>query len=99
MTRKVYARITWVLSDAGGRKKIPGGPIYSAPARFEDLEGRPLEEMWSVVIKLPTPNDSLSIITEMWLLSKNAPLELLHPGSLFDIYEGEKHVATGEVLP
>ncbi len=94
MTQTARVRISWGPPEQGGRKRIPQGPIYSAPAQFDAMAN-----MWSIVVELPEPNDMPSIVTNVRMLFPNAPAELLRPGSRFEIYEGSKLVGTGEVLP
>jgi hypothetical protein len=38
MKKTVKAKISWIPASAGGRKRLPRGPIYSTVASFEDDE-------------------------------------------------------------
>jgi hypothetical protein len=99
MSRVVNVRICWVLPQAGGRDKPPPGPNYSTVARFKDLKDKWPEEAWSIVAHFAGPPDESGCITsELRLLSEDGPVHLLYPGSQFELFEGRRLVATGEVL-
>jgi len=100
MNRTVLAQIIWIPEEQGGRKEPPQGSIYYALARFDDIKDQWPLVAWTLVVKSPIPpTKSLSVVTEVGLLMPNAPAELLRPGSSFELFEGNKLVATGEVLP
>ena len=97
--KKVKSRICWVRKEAGGRESPPPGPRYSTAARFEEEKDRWPEEAWSVVLEFSdSPDESLCVIADVSLLNPDGPARLLHPGSIFELYEGYQLVATGEVL-
>lgn len=94
------ARIVWVPPDQGGRRSPPIGPRYSAPARFEAAWDAWPDEAWSLVLELISrPTESVDWIAEVRFLVEQAPQELLTDGARFDLYEGQKCVAHGTVLP
>jgi len=97
--QKVKCRVCWVRKEAGGRESPPPGPRYSTAARFEELYDRWPEEAWSVILEFSgSPDESLCVIADVSLLNPDGPATLLLPGSNFELYEGYKLVATGEVL-
>jgi hypothetical protein len=100
MRHKQKARVRWIKPEDGGRQSPPPGPKYSTVARFEALADRWPREAWSVVLYIIAPADAEGImLVEIEMLAGNdAPKELLSPGSRFELFEGRKRVATGEVL-
>ena len=98
MKNTVKAKISWIPASAGGRKRLPRGPIYSTVASFEDDWGQsPLS--WSIIaefLQAPDPKSGCTL-ANIRFLAPNAPLALLHPGSRFQLFEGPRLVATGEV--
>jgi len=94
------ARIQWLKPEEGGRPSPPPGPEYSTVARFEILAERWPHEAWSVVLSISAPADSEgAMVTGIrMLVGDNAPKEVLASGSRFELYEGGKCVARGEVL-
>lgn len=72
---------------------------YITPARFEDEKDKWPKEAWSLVVEFNGPPDeSLCTIADVRFLSPEGPTRLLHPGSVFELYEGRRMVARGEVL-
>src|ERR1041385_1828592 len=97
--KKVKSRVCWVKKEAGGRDSPPPGPRYITPARFEDEKDKWPKEAWSLILEFNTsPDESLCTIAEVRFLSPDGPMRLLHPGSIFELYEGRRLVARGEVL-
>lgn len=93
------AKLCWVKEIAGGRKSPPSGPRYVTVARFDEAKDRWPNEAWSLVLDFREPLDeSLCMIADVRFLMPEAPVELLHPGSTFELFEGSKVVARGEVL-
>src|SRR5262245_14205439 len=98
-TKLVKSRIYWLSKEAGGREGPPPGPRYLAPARFEDEKEKWPNEAWTLVIEfIDPPDESLCMIADVRLLNPEGPVRLLHPGSVFELYEGDRVVAKGEVL-
>ena len=96
---KVKSRVCWLTKEAGGRESPPPGPRYSTPARFEEEKDKWPHEAWSLVLEFSGPPDeSLCMIADVSLLNPDGPATLLHPGSVFDLFEGRQLVARGEVL-
>jgi hypothetical protein len=94
MTEK-RARIRWLTKQEGGRESPPPGPQYSTVARFEALRDRWPKEAWSVVLRIEGPDRNDARIRP---LVPDAPAELFSSGSRFDLFEGAKKVAEGEIL-
>ncbi len=96
---KVMARICWIPASEGGREHPPLGPRYSTVARFEQEAEKWPKEAWSIVAEFTEESaDPSCVEAELWLLTKDAPSHLLQPGSKFELYEGHRMVARGEVL-
>lgn len=84
MTKKVV-RLTWIPESEGGRRAPPTGSRYSTVARFGNQE-------WSLILELIVRNTY-----EAWFLSEMAPENLLVSGAKFELREGARIVARGEV--
>ena len=102
---EIYAVIAWTPKDQGGRSVLPTGlgppPFYSPEIRFtDDGEGWPSSDAWSLVVK---KDEALSEpsrwIAEVYFRVAEAPHHLLRPGRRFGLYEGNRCVAIGEILP
>ncbi len=100
MTNKsAKARVCWVRKEDGGRESPPPGPRYSTPARFEEEKDKWPHEAWSLVIEFSSPPDEwLCVIANVSFLNPDGPTRLLHPGSVFELFEGHRLVARGEML-
>ena len=94
----VRARICWASRDEGGREAPPSGPTYSTVARFNHPGGDWTTEAWSLVLEGMPADSSLSAIVDVRFLSPEGPGELLSSGSTFELFEGDRKVATGTVL-
>jgi len=99
INRKILAKICWIPAADGGREHPPLGPRYSTVARFDKEAEKWPHEAWSVVAEFKEELDrSSGILAELRFLVKEAPSHLLEPGSKFELYEGRRVVARGEVL-
>lgn len=97
MTR--LARITWLKPEEGGRRLLPSGPRYSAPARFEGQAAGSEGANWSLVVDLMShPSGSTDWIAEVRYLADEAPHELLLLDARFELYEGKRCVAHGIII-
>ncbi len=97
--RGVAAKICWVPAAEGGREHPPREPHYSTVAKFEKEAKKWPKEAWSIVAEFKKIFDDLSsVIAELRCLAPDAPSHLLQPGSKFELYEGSRLVAHGEVL-
>jgi len=100
MSRKpVTARIEWIGPEAGGREAPPVGPRYSTVARFEGQADWP-REAFSLVVERKSNDhgDAEWIATVSFLVPENAPDDFLRPGARFELFEGGRRVAAGQVL-
>jgi hypothetical protein len=88
------AKIHWLTQAQGGRLAPPAGPRYSTVARFEQLEGLWPTEAWSLVLIFS--NDASDVTVSP--LVEEAPEALFVSGSRFDLFEGARKVAEGEIL-
>lgn len=95
----VKARVVWLDPKEGGRSSPPPGPVYSTVARFEQLADRWPNEAWSVVIEISSEGEQANAVVSVRLLApEDAPPGLLDLGSRFDLFEGRRRVAYGEVI-
>ena len=95
----VKARICWLKEEAGGRQTPPSGPRYVTVVRFDKEKDKWPNEAWSLVLDFRgAPDESLCITADVRFLVPEAPVQLLHSGSTFELLEGNKVVATGVVL-
>lgn len=77
----------------------PTGPVYSTLARFEEDEKWP-HEAWSVAVSFIRPlGGDRYLHAEISFLNDDSPTHLLQQGSRFELFEGQKRVAKGVVLP
>lgn len=98
------ARIVWKTKDQGGRSSPPvglGKPPYSTIVRFADT---PLLEsaavIWSLVIEMiPELSTEYVWMANVRYLSSEAPAQELVAGRRFELYEGRRCVAEGQLLP
>jgi hypothetical protein len=98
-SRKAKAKIWWVPETEGGRKSPPTGPRYVTVVRFAEDTGNFNQEAWSLVVEFPeTSNPAREMEAEVSFLVDEAPQHLIYPGSRFDLFEGVRIVARGEVL-
>ena len=99
MNKTVKSKICWVPKEAGGRESPPAGPRYSTAARFEEEKHKWPHEAWSLILEFSgSPDESNCTIADVSLLNPEGPTRLLHPGSVFELFEGNRLVARGEVL-
>lgn len=101
MTTRI-ARIMWLTPEEGGRRVLPSGSRYIAPARFEGqaagTDGTDGAD-WSLAVDLLShlPGSS-DWIAEVRYVVEGAPHELLRLGARFELYEGKKCVARGVII-
>jgi len=102
MAEMAQARICWLPEKEGGRKTIPLGPRYVMVARFEQEKDKWPEEAWSLAIENSVPTGDLRsqqcVMANVHFLAPEAPTQLLYKGSRFELFEGRRCVATGEIL-
>ncbi len=95
----VPVELRWLRPEEGGRSAPPPGPRYLTVAKFEILADKWPSEAWSIVAEWDEEQgDQLKTRARMRFLVEGAPEHLLTPGSRFELYEGRRPVACGEVL-
>lgn len=93
------AKIDWVPATQGGRQSPPPGPRYITVARFQEAWNDWPREAWSLIVEFESGSDDpLSTLAKVRFLAPNGPEHLLHPGSLFELYEGRQLVAKAQVV-
>jgi hypothetical protein len=92
------ARITWFRFSEGGRRELPTTLKYRSVARFDEDPNNTLGS-WDVLVRFADPpayeHPSLATVS---FLSENAPMQLLHAGSRFELTEGRKVVARVQIV-
>lgn len=92
--------VDWISPEDGGRGSLPGVSRYVTIGRFpQDGAGWP-DGAWSVVLDFDPPPSRQGSPSRgrARFLMETAPLERLHPGARFELYEGLQRVAHVEVL-
>ncbi|WP_339311127.1 hypothetical protein [Paenibacillus sp. FSL M7-0896] len=94
MDNKVVARVSWIPTEQGGKKRFPL-INYSTAAHFHyDVADRD----WSVVLNIISNYDNYETLCNIeFLFPEKAPGNLLFVGSKFELYEHRK-VADGEII-
>lgn len=94
------AKIHWFRPDEGGRKSLPTGGRFVAPARIQGVEDRWPGEAWSLVIEFDpaTPITYDMEVSVKFLVPEHAPPGVLEPGGWFELFEGSRRIAAGTVL-
>lgn len=83
--------------DQGGRKNLLQGPWYHTVVQFPGIDLRP--NSWSFVINFESMICQYGTINvRVKFLSEEAPHNLLIPGRVFNLLEGERIVAIGQIL-
>ena len=99
MGKVVRAKISWIPANTAGRRALPAGLRYSTAGRFDEDAAHWPNSAWSIVVEFDEPlGQSHEIVASIHFLVSNAPDSLLHPGSRFELYEGSRVVAYGEVM-
>jgi superfamily II DNA or RNA helicase len=95
----VRAKIKWRSPEEGGRSAPPPGPRYSTVARFVQQGSNWRENAWSLVLQfVEDPDQQGSHTANVKYLSDDGPQDWLTSGSRFELWEGSKVVASGEVI-
>ena len=97
---KVQARMCWARPEEGGRPTIPNGPRYVASGHFPGVGGASRPASWSVIVDIDTtaPEHPRCSTGSLRFFADDGPAQLLRPGMVFDLNEGNRRVATVEVL-
>ena len=96
--KQAQATLRWLSPDEGGRSEPPTGPSYSTVARFKEQRVDWTTEAWSLVVEFEVPPNDRQMVASVRFLVEDAPEELLHAGSEFELLEGTRLVAEGTVL-
>ncbi len=97
--RKAIAKISWVPAAEGGPESMSLECRYSTAARFHNEAEKWPKEAWSLGVEFSKELQcSFDVIAEVSFLSPDAPAHLLAVGSRFELYEGRRLVACGEIL-
>jgi hypothetical protein len=95
MDKQATVMLSWVPPGKGGRKVFPPGPTYSSVVRFDEDKDWPTKP-WSLCVEfIRSYASGKYVYARVKFLLPDAPHELLHEGSRFQLYEGRKLVATG----
>lgn len=98
MKKVANAYISWVPAGKGGRKQPPSGPLYSTLVRFDDDTTWP-HEAWSLVVRcLRSVESGRFWYAQVEFLVEEAPQDLLHSDSRFQLFEGRRMTATGIIV-
>jgi hypothetical protein len=98
MTPVARAVIEWLRPEDGGRSTLPAKGRYATIAKFSGQERWP-EEAWTLVAELAEPPDySRRSVATIHFLADEAPHHLLARGNRFELFEGRRVVARGEVV-
>jgi len=88
------ARIVWLSSEQGGRTQPPTGPQFICPALIDGAN-----EEWSLVLdQVNSSVDGAEWTANVHFLVSEAPQFLLKEGTRFELFEGNKRTAIGEVV-
>ncbi len=96
---EIHATLNWLTREEGGRKELPFGPRYISEGRFLDHTEKRDIEGWSLIVdKL----GDCEIQTPIWRATirfgvEEAPHEWLVNGAKFELYEGNRLVALGQI--
>ena len=92
------ARIHWIPKIDGGRDAPPSGPRYATVARFPEQGDLWRKEAWSLVVEFTEAPDSQLTHRATISYLNAGPAKFLAPGKTFELLEGDKVVARGQVL-
>lgn len=98
MKKIVKAHITWTAYENGGRKNPPlAGTRYCPIVIFNNVKGN-IGEFWSADFVCTEVDKNYSSIVEFTFLSEDAPMDYLVKGNEFELFEGNKKVASGVII-
>lgn len=97
--KSALAILRWIPPNKGGMKAHPVGPRYVRPVRFPQQKDTWTKEAWSLIVEWSEPPDeTLQHHVTVRFLVDGAPDEFLVRGNRFELLEGDRIVAIGEVL-
>lgn len=92
------AIISWIPASKGGRRHPPTGISYRSVARVDGDPEWPTNA-WTLVVR---PRRAVAqgqfVVADVAFLAPEAPARLLRKGVRFQIFEGTRMVATGQLL-
>lgn len=94
---KCVAKIYWIKQEDGGRKSIPFTNMYAPQLALEGEERSNVIGWSAFVINKESVIDDRTTIADIMLISERCPYEL-KVGIKFNLYEGNRLIATGEVV-
>lgn len=94
---KCVAKIYWIKQEEGGRRNIPFTNMYVPQVILEEEERCNVVGWSAFVINKESNMDDRITIADIMLFSEKCPYNL-KIGVKFKLYEGNRLVATGEVL-
>jgi hypothetical protein len=94
------AIIEWISPEDGGRRSgAPIGPEYAAPAKFLAHADTWHLEAWDLLVyRVEFGGGSNKWLADVQFRVDVAPHNWLIPQASFELYEGNRRVATGIVL-
>lgn len=96
------AIVDWLSYEDGGRKVPPTGdepPIYWSVVKFVNADAEPQANSWSLFVrKVTSDRDGYRWNALVRFRVNEAPYGMLVPEARFELYEGAKLVASGNVL-
>ena len=98
MNPSQVVHLEWVPAEKGGRANLPDGPTYATIVHFEN---EPLTGSFSVLIEFPEHSARRDMTAALSLLAPDNLPEVarrLVPGARLAVTEGQRLVATAEVL-
>jgi hypothetical protein len=92
------AKVCWITDKNGSYINRSRGTQFATVARFAEDKTWP-QEAWSLVLEFnDADHDSKCMHVNVHFLVENAPAQLLHAGSHFELLAGRRVIATGEIL-
>lgn len=93
------ALLHWVTAEEGGRQSPFLGDTYHPIIHVSGDASWP-DAMWSARVQfIDRSEDGRTALVEVFFFNTvDAPIDLLYAGNTFSLYEGNRQVATGEIL-
>lgn len=93
------AVICWMEDKDGAPEGSTTGRRYVGVARFEGEARKWPNEAWSLVADFKgSPDGSHCVMADVHFLAPDGPAYLLAIGNKFELFEGRRCVARGEIL-
>ena len=95
----VRVKIIWQNKTAAQLNKLLAGAKYSTVIKFEEDNKNWTAGAWSIILnKLVQDNTKCVMTGDMKFLSPDAPNDLLTINKKFELFEGKKCAAKGEII-